>query len=93
MNTLCELDQYVLGSASDDFEAPHTIATDLSRDLGRVITEQEVMTSFVRLAQAGLVQAFRYDVEINRFVPVPAGAIALIAEPWFMAIASSRFPN
>lgn len=86
MNTLPELDRCVLDAVSDDFEAPHTIASELSRDLARVVTEQEAFSSLVRLAKSGLVQAFRYDADTNRFSPVRANDIAMTPEPWFMTV-------
>ncbi|WP_139225056.1 hypothetical protein [Dokdonella immobilis] len=85
MKDLSELEQHVLNAASDDYEAPHTIANDLALYLGRAVSEEDVATAFVRLARLELVQAFQYNSIAQQFQPVPASAIATVEEPWFLA--------
>ena len=70
MTVLSDFEKNVLNASRDDYEAPHTIAADLSRDLGRAVDEHEVMSAFVRIANLGLVQAFEFDATAQRFLPV-----------------------
>jgi hypothetical protein len=88
MKHLSNLDQQVLRWASDDFEAPHTIASNVSSDLGCVVDEQEILSSFVRLSHLRLVQPFQYDPEAQQFFPVQLGALSKTADPWFLAVSS-----
>lgn len=97
MKDLSEFEQNVLSRAGDDYESPHTISADLTRDLGHVVSEQEVGAAFVRLATLGLVQAFEYDPNSRKFQPVSPASIAKVEEPWFLSSAhpmlSSRSNN
>jgi hypothetical protein len=55
------LEQEVLDWVSMDFEAPHTIAADISRELGQTVTESDVRSALLSLARNGRVQAYRYE--------------------------------
>lgn len=85
MNASDTLDEKVWLAAVNAYEAPHTIAADLARDLGRSVSESEVLSSFVRLARAGRVEAFQLSPSQPHAVRVPVAEIATIAEPWFLA--------
>ena len=69
----------------NDFEAPHTIASDLGRDLGRVITEAEVRAALLHLALKGWAQASLFEALSGRFVPIEAEEAAQQQSAWFMA--------
>jgi hypothetical protein len=75
----------VLGMLGSDYEAPRTIASDLSRDLGRPVTEVEVRAALVSLALKGWAQAALLEASTGRYAPIE-GAEA-VDEPgaWFMA--------
>lgn len=85
MSTLSEIEQRVLNASCDDYEAPHTIAGDLTRYLGYVVSEEQVRVAFLRLAELGLVQAFEHDAAAQRFQPIQASAVPAAAEPWFLS--------
>jgi hypothetical protein len=90
VESLSNLELCVLRWASTDFEAPHTIVANVAHDLGRSVEESEILSSFVRLTQLGLVQAFRYDAAAGQFLPVQASALpALSASAWFLAASAS----
>lgn len=75
----------VLGMLGSDFEAPHAIASDLGRDLGRTVTEAEVRAVLLELAAKGWAQASVFEPSSGRFVPIePAEAIHELSA-WFMA--------
>ena len=69
---------------ADDYEAPHTIASDVSRTLGRTVTEAEVKDALLALAAKGAVQAFMYDGAIGRYIPISSTAAANTGDAWFM---------
>ena len=78
-------DDEVLERVADDFEAPHTIATDLARDLGREVTDYEVLQALLALATSGQVQAFVYETTKQDFVPVVISEVVSRETLWFKA--------
>ena len=75
-----ELD--VLGAVSNDYEAVHTIRSDLERQLGRPVSSGEIESSLVRLAQAGFIDAFVPDPVLGTYRKVPVDS-GLVGELWF----------
>ena len=75
----------VLGFIGNDYEAPHTIAGDLSRALGRVVPEAEVRAALEDLALKGWAQAFVFEPSTSRYVPIEAAEVKGRESPWFMA--------
>ena len=86
MRSALELE--VLGSVGDDYEAPHTIASDIARETGRSITEIEVRAVLLALARSGLVQAYAYDAEAARYRPITYDEAVRIHDAWFMSTAA-----
>jgi len=80
----------VLGSCGNDYEAPHTVANDLARDLKRPVTEAEVRAAFVSLAAKGLVQAYTYEASGGGYVPISSREAAQNEAAWFMMNAEGR---
>ena len=74
----------VLGMCGNDYEAPHTIASDLARELRRPVTESEVRKALLALASKGLVQAFVFENPTNRYVPISSGAATQEEAAWFL---------
>ena len=74
----------VLDRCANDYEAPHTIAGDLARELERPVTESEVRAAFRSLASQGLVVAYIYDNSRNAYVPVSASVAQRDDAAWFM---------
>lgn len=93
MKDLSEFELLVLGAASDDYEAPHTIANNLAQHLGHEVSEQAVSATFVRLSQLGLVQAFQFCSASQKFQPVTAETLAAVGEPWFLSKAHSTLTS
>ena len=80
----------VLGWVADDYEAPHTIAGDISKALKRTISEADVRLALLALAHNGLVQAYAYDAERERYSPISASEAQASQGPWFMAAPAGR---
>lgn len=77
-------EEEVLGFVCDDYEASSTITKDMSRELGRSITEDEVRSALLSLAAKGIVLAFRAE-QTHGMVPISADAAKLEVDPWFIA--------
>ena len=80
----------VLDHVSDDYEAPHTIAGDISKALNRTISEADIRLALLALASNGLVQAYAYDAERKRYSPISASEAQASQDPWFMAAPAGR---
>jgi Fe2+ or Zn2+ uptake regulation protein len=80
----------VLGRVAEDYEAPYTIADDISRDLERAIPEADVYSALLALARSGMVQAYAYDPQTKRYNPISAAEARTAKGPWFMATALGR---
>jgi len=70
--SLSAFEREVLGRVSDDYEAVHTIRGDLARDLGRLVSDEEVASALLGLVRSGLVDAFVYDHATAEFRRVEA---------------------
>src|SRR6185369_4506986 len=81
---ITEFEVEVLGWCGNDYEAPHTIASDMTRELRRTVTESEVRAAFLSLAAKGLVDAFTVDKSANRFVPISAVEATRDETAWFI---------
>ena len=75
----------VLLRIADDVEAPHTLAADLSRDLGRPVSEPEVLAILLELVQLGAAAAFEYSHSAQRYEPIEIARISAVPDPWFRA--------
>ena len=73
----------VLEMCGNDFEAPQTIAGDLSRELGRRISEAEVRGALMHLTSAGKLQAYVFESSSNRYVPISSAVAAQTEQAWF----------
>jgi hypothetical protein len=78
----------VLGWVADDYEAPHTIAADIARELKRPVSEAQVRAALLALAQKGMVQAYVYEPSSQRYRPISHGEAEAAKEPWFMTAAT-----
>jgi hypothetical protein len=74
----------------NDYEAPHTIASDLERELGRPVTQPEVRAALLSLASKGLIQAYVFDSTISDYVPISSAAANHEKGAWFMISAEGR---
>ncbi|MFO1303888.1 MAG: hypothetical protein U1F54_09165 [Burkholderiales bacterium] len=79
----------VLGAVANDYEAVHTIRSDLERDLGRPVSENELGAALIRLATAGLVDALVYDPNARRYRRVDLAEHSA-SELWFFISAHGR---
>ena len=79
------VEEVVLGFVCDDYEAPHTIASDIARELGRPIGEAEVRHALLALAANGRVQTFAFDKKANRYLPISSSNASQEPNAWFMA--------
>jgi hypothetical protein len=82
-----ELD--VLGRVADDYEAVHTIRSDIERDLARTVSASEIEVALVRLVEAGFVDAYSYDAQGHAYGKVNIGS-APAAELWFLISGAGR---
>jgi hypothetical protein len=72
----------VLGRVADDYEANHTIRSDLERDLARPVSANEVGAALVRLATGGLVEPLIYDQVHRKYQRVDLNSYSA-EELWF----------
>jgi len=84
MHSAFELE--VLGWINSDYEAPHTIARDISREAGENATENDVRAALLALSKSGRAQAYLYDEEVQCYKPVSHSEAAKADVPWFKAI-------
>ena len=84
------IEDEVLGRCADDYEAPHTITGDISRDTGRSVTEKEVRTAFLALAGKGLVQPYVFESASGRYVAISAAEAEHHDAAWFFITADGR---
>jgi hypothetical protein len=89
MNCPSAFELQVLEWVAHDYEAPHTIAGDMARELGRGVSDAEVRAALLELTRRGLVQAFLFEAADNRYRPVTLAEAQAAAEAWFM-VAESR---
>jgi len=87
MTTHSAFELEVLGWVADDYEAPHTIAGDIARETGKATSEAQVRAALLALAQSGVVQAYIYEPQAQRYKPVTHGEAAAAIDPWFMSTA------
>src|SRR5262245_43423707 len=80
----------VLGFVVDDYEAPHTIAEDIARELQRPTTEAQVLAALLTLARTGMVQSYVYDSGSAHYRAISAQEAASASAPWFMATAAGK---
>jgi len=78
------LENSVLDMCGNDFEAPHTVAGDLSRQLGHPINESEVRAAMLALASKGQLQAYVFESSSSRYVPISSAAAMERNDTWFM---------
>jgi hypothetical protein len=78
-------DLEVLELVVNDYEAPHTIIEEIARDLGRPVSEAEVLESLLRLVKSGKVQAYLFDRGCEQFRLVNASEAGKTHDLWFMA--------
>jgi len=81
------LEQEVLDRIADDYEAAHTITTDIVRDSGRSVSEDEVRRALIKLAHQGLIQAYLYNDHAQRYQSIRPIDAEAEKQPWFKAIA------
>ncbi len=72
----------VLGRVADDYEAIHTIRSDLERDLAHPVSANEVRAALVQLAAAGFVDPFTYDQIQHKYRRADLSAYSA-EELWF----------
>ena len=79
----------VLGRVADDYEAVHTIRSDIERDLERTVSPAELGGALVRLVEAGFVEAYSYDAQGRAYRKVGVGS-APTDELWFLISSAGR---
>ncbi len=79
--------EVVLWSCGDDYEAPHTLAKQVSQHLDREVSESEVRATLISLAHDGLVQPYVFDKDGNAWRAITAIAAEREADAWFMVTA------
>jgi hypothetical protein len=85
VHQLSDMQIDVLLRIADDVEAPHTIAADLTRDLGRPVAESEVLVVLLELVRLGAASAFEYSHSTQRYEPLEAMHASSAPDPWFRA--------
>ena len=80
----------VLSRVAEDYEAAHSITSDIARDLERPVSEGEVKQALLALAREGSVQAYVYDVGAKRYRAVSPAEAEAAKEAWFMAVTGAK---
>jgi len=93
MPTSTALQHEVLSRVAEDFEAAHTITSDIARDLGKPVSEAEVRQALLALARSGAVQAYVYDKGAQRYRTVSPAEAEASEEAWFMAVKEPEGKN
>jgi hypothetical protein len=88
--TLSALEEEVLGSCCDDYEAPRTIAGGVGARAEQPASEAAVLSVLLSLAERGFVQAYRYDKPKAQWVAISAEVAARDPDPWFVTTALGR---
>ena len=70
---------------SMDYESIETIGNNVSEEIGFSVSDQEISESLLSLFTKGLVQAYRFDSEINQYVPQQPFGEGDITELWWRA--------
>ena len=80
---LSAMETAVLEMCANDFEAPNTIVAEVSREIGRTVSELEVKETLEVLAQGGLVQTYLLLPCRGEFVPVEPGVGQVEQAAWY----------
>jgi hypothetical protein len=83
-------EEEVLEMCSDDYEAPHSITADLSREMKRPVTEADVRTALVSLALAGKLQAYVFEESTSRYLPISSANATNTSGIWFRRIVNGQ---
>jgi hypothetical protein len=79
----------VLDRVIADYEAVHTIQSDIARDLGRPVSTDEVATALLGLVRAALVEPFVYDAGASSYRCARVDQNP-ITDLWFLATEEGR---
>ena len=80
-----EIELEVLEWLTSNHEAPHTIAGDIGRELGRSVEEAEILRALVTLAHAGLVASYIFDKTSSTYQQVDLSSMLTPNDVWFRA--------
>jgi hypothetical protein len=90
MPGLTALQHEVLSRVAEDYEAAHTITSDIARDLGTPVSEADVRQALLALAHSGAVQAYVYDGGVQQYRTVSPVEAEAAEEAWFMAVKGTK---
>jgi predicted transcriptional regulator len=88
--TLSALEEEVLESCCNDYEAPRTIARGVSARAEQTASEATVLSVLLSLADRGFVQAYRYDKPNAQWVAISPEVAVREPDPWFATTALGR---
>jgi hypothetical protein len=84
---LSAIEEEILWSCSDDYEAPSTISRGVGERSDAPVSEVSVRAALLSLADRGFVQAYRYDKRRGTWLKLSAAAAANEADVWFRTTA------
>lgn len=79
---LSEIEHSALCWAAHEYATIHSIKDNVSIDLGRKVTEEELGAALVALHSKGLVKSYVYDGEKKRYVKAEPEADELLSYWW-----------
>jgi hypothetical protein len=85
--SISAIEEEILWSCSDDYEAPHTISTGVGERAEQPASEASVRAALLSLAERGFVQAYRYDKRSGAWVELTPAAAAKEPDAWFRTTA------
>ena len=77
-----------LSATKDDYESVQSVGSEIGKFLGRAVTEQELLSVFRSLEDAGFVEAYR-EAD-GGLVPTRSSEKDLPEHLWFLATAKGR---
>lgn len=85
--SLSAIEEEILWSCSDDYEAPHTISGGIGERAEAPVSEASIRAALLSLADRGFVQAYRYDKRSGTWLELAPVAAAKEADVWFRTTA------
>jgi hypothetical protein len=87
---LSAIEEEVLWACADDYEAPHTICSGISREMERPVSESEVRAVLLTLSQKGLMQPYVYDDRLKEWRAIPVHVAAKEPGAWYASTGMGR---
>ena len=82
---ITDLELAVLGWVTSDFAALETIGENITTEIGRSISHDEIHSTLLKLSTRGLVAAYVYDEAATKYEKAQITSNQSIEEYWWLA--------